>query len=230
MYRFRYTGDYHYLHNRGLLGLLADTSEVYAEIRSQHGLPTLVAPWATTPRWHANLELERDIDVLWMGARSTRRRSRLLDRVRRDLADRGIQMHVADNEENPFIFSEERTRFLNRAKVTLNLTRTWYDDNYSRFALAAGNRSLILSEPLLPHCPAYQAGVHYVSAPLDSIAERIAYFLENEGEREWITANAYKLVTSELTLKRTVQTLLAHAAELAARPQPSVATVAQVPV
>jgi hypothetical protein len=65
---------------------------------------------------------------------------------------------MADNEENPFIFGETRTAFLNRAKITLNITRTWYDDNFSRFAYAVPNRSLVVSEPLLPHCPEYEAG------------------------------------------------------------------------
>lgn len=153
-------------------------SEVYAQLHTRHGLPTIFAPWGSTPEDYADLGLERDIDVLGMGKRATKRRSKHLDRIRGAFADCGVHMHVADNEENPFIFAEERMRFLNRAKITLNLTRTWYDDNFSRFSMAAPNRCLIVSEPLLSHCPSYQPGIHYVAAPIERLAETILYYLK----------------------------------------------------
>jgi hypothetical protein len=143
-----------------------------------------------------------------MGARATRRRSQLLDRVRQELNSYSVNMHVADNEENPFIFGETRTRFLNRAKITLNLTRTWYDDNYSRFVYAIPNRSLVVSEPLLPHCPDFEAGVHYVSAPIDKLAQAIVYYLTHDHERQAIVENAYRLITTKLTFRNSIALLI----------------------
>jgi hypothetical protein len=128
--------------------------------------------------------------------------------VREELRVHGIEIYVADNEENPFIFGEERTRFLNRAKITLNLTRTWYDDNFSRFAIAIPNRSLMVSEPLLPHCPQYKAGVHYVSTPIDSLTEMIVYYLKHDDERLRIIENAYQLVTTVLTWRNSIKTIM----------------------
>lgn len=67
-------------------------------------------------------------------------------------------MYVVDNVENPFVFGEERLRLLNRLTITLNLLPTWYDHAFPyRFHLAAPNRSLVVSEPIPPHCPRYQA-------------------------------------------------------------------------
>src|ERR1044071_5444425 len=100
MARFRYLGDYYYAQRRGWLDIFADTSEIYAEIHRRHGLPTIVAPWGATPQWYKDLGLERDIDVLWMGKRGTRRRSTILNRVRGELEAQGVRMHVADGEEN----------------------------------------------------------------------------------------------------------------------------------
>jgi hypothetical protein len=100
---------------------------------------------------------------------------------------------------------------MNRAKITLNITRTWYDDNFSRFAMAAPNRSLIVSEPMLPHCPEYQAGIHYVAAPIEELAETILHFLRAEDERRAITDRAYTLVTEELTLVNSVRRVMAQA-------------------
>jgi len=208
MHRFRYVGDYAYAFRKGLLDVLADSSQIYGRIFGRRGIPTTYVPWGATPGVYADLGLERDIDVLWMGKRGTRRRSSLLNRVRRELESCGAEMYVADNEENPFIFGETRTRFLNRAKITLNITRTWYDDNFSRFALAVPNRSLVVSEPVLPHCPEYKPGIHYVSAPIDRLAESVAYYLRHDDEREAIVENAYQLATNELTFRSSIARLM----------------------
>jgi hypothetical protein len=213
MRRFRFIGDYEVAFRSGLLDVLADSSQIYGRIFAQHGMPTTYVPWGSTPRICADLGLQRDIDVLWMGKRGTRRRSRLLDRTRRELKSYGAEMYVADNEENPFIFEETRTRFLNRAKITLNITRTWYDDNFSRFAYAVSNRSLVVSEPLLPHCPEYEVGIHYVSAPIERLAECIAYYLTHDDERQVIVENAYQLVTTELTFRNSIARLMDAATE-----------------
>ena len=208
MRRFRFIGDYDVAIQQGLVEVLADSSQIYGRLFAQRGMPTVYLPWGATPMVYADLRLDRDIDVLWMGTRGTKRRSRLLDRVRRELEAYGVEIYVADNEENPFIFGETRTRFLNRAKITLNITRTWYDDNFSRFAYAAPNRSLVVSEPVLPHCPEYEAGTHYISAPIDRLAEAIAYYVTHDEEREVIVENAYKLCTSELALRRGIARLM----------------------
>jgi hypothetical protein len=208
MSRFRYLGDYYYALRRGWLDIFADTSEIYAEIHRQHGLPTIVAHWGATPRWYKDLGLERDIDVLWMGTRGTKRRSLLLDRVRSELETYGVRIHLADGKENPFIFGDERIYYLNRSKITLNITRTWYDDNFSRIALAAPNRSLIVSEPVLPHCPSFIAGTHYVSVPVDSLAQTILFYLDHEEERLRIVDNAYYLVTTKLVFRESIKSIM----------------------
>ncbi|SRR6266498_2450614 len=208
MSRFRYLGDYYYAQRRGWLDIFADTSEVYAEIHRQHGLPTIVAPWGATSQWYKDLGLERDIDVLWMGTRGTIRRSTILDRVRRELESNGARVHVADGKENPFIFGDRRIHFLNRSKITLNITRTWYDDNFSRITLAAPNRSLIVSESVLPHCPSFIAGTHYVSVPVEQLAETIRYYLDHEEERLRIVENAYHLVTTKLAFRESINAIM----------------------
>jgi len=218
MLRFRYVGDYYYAYTKGWLNVFADSSAIYARWHRQHGLPAIFTPWGATPRWYRNLHLERDIDVLWMGSRGSRRRNHLLLQLQRELSRHSVTFHLADNVENSFIFGENRIRFLNRAKITLNLTRTWYDDNFSRFALAAPNRSLIVSEPLLPHCPDYEAGVHYVSAPIEKLSETILYYLAHEEERQRIVENACHLVTTKLTFHNSIKAIM----DAVARTRPAV--------
>jgi hypothetical protein len=213
MKRYSYLGDYHFAFRRGWLNLLVDSSEIYARLHSAHGLPTLAVPWGAVPSWSAELGLERDIDVLWMGARASRRRGSLLDRVREELRRLNIEMYVADNQEHPFVFGPERTRMLNRAKITLNLTRTWYDDNFLRLSIVMPNRSLVVSEPLLKQAREVVAGQHYVEAPIAKLAETIHHFLIHDGERQAIVDRAADLMQTRLTLANSVARIMSAVSE-----------------
>ena len=209
LHKFRYLGDYRHAYRQGWLALLAEFSTLYARLHRRHGLPAIFVPWGAAPDWYADLRLERDIDVLWLGVRRSRRRSQALDWVRAQLAAHGVQMHVVDGVEHPYVFGEERTRLLNRSRITLNLLPTWYDNNLSfRLPLVAGNRSLIVSEPVLAHCPHYVAGTHYVAAPLARLPEAILYYLQHEGERRQIAENAWRLMTRELTMGHSIEILM----------------------
>ena len=217
--RYRYTGDYEYGYRKGWLHVLADSSLIYCRIRSQGGLPTLYAPWGGSTILYDQMNLERDIDVLWIGKRGSARRSHILDQVVRQLKPHGVRIHIADNVENPFIFNGERTEYLNRSKVTLNITRTWYDDNFSRFVLAAPNRSLIVSEPVLEHCREFKPGLHYVAAKIPELAKTILYYLQNDQERHQIVENAYRLVTRDLLFANSLKSILAEVEKARSRMQ-----------
>lgn len=209
MIRYRNVGNFLHARKNGWLDIYGDISAVYAHyLRRQAGFDPVAAPFGSFHKWHEDLGLERDIDVMWMGKRATKRRSQLLDQLRADLRKRGVEMMVFDNEERPFVFDDERTQILNRSKINVNLLRTWYDENSLRFCMAAPNRSMIASEPLLPHVSHYEAGVHYVSSPMKSLADRIVYYLENEDEREQIVQNAYDLMMGELTFRNSVKQLM----------------------
>lgn len=220
MLRYRYVGDYYSAYRSGILSIFADSSTIYAGIHRKHGLPTTYFPWGSTPGWYGDLNLPRDIDVLWLGKRGSQRRSQLIDQVRGELRPHGVRFHVVDNVENPYVFGRDRLIMLNRAKITLNITRTWFDDNFSRFSMAVPNRSLIVSEPMLPHCPEYKAGVHYVSAQIQDLGATILRYLQAEEERCRVVDNAYRLLTEDLTLTNSVAKVMRQADALLQRGHP----------
>ena len=206
--RFRYLGDYLYAHQQGWLDVFADISAVYAGNFRKSGIPALVAPFGAYSGWYADLKLDRDIDVLWMGKRATKRRSQALDQVREELRAHGVEVYMVDNIERPFVYGRERIKLLNRAKITLNLLRTWYDENSLRICMAAPNRSLVVSEPLLPHVPQYKNGIHYVSTPVEQMAKTILDYLKHADERQRIIENAYRLLTTQLTFRGSMQKIM----------------------
>ena len=207
--KFRFMGDYLYLHQNGWIDLFADISEIHANTQKKMGMDPIFAPWGATPIWFEDLGSERDIDVLWLGNRRNKRRSNLIDKIRGQLEEQEINMHVIDNVENPFVYGSERTQILNRTKVFIHLMTRWCDNTFAfRFPLAASNKSLIVSEPFLTHNHLCESGVHYVSAPIETLAERIHYYIENEDERLQIVDKAHHLVTTQLTLKNSLKTIM----------------------
>jgi len=210
MFRFRYYGDLFWLSRHGVLSVLAITSKWIAEFLRARGFDPIVAYIGFHPDWGENLELERDIPVLWLAKISTSRQRRLLNRIRVELRARGIEILVIDGIENPYVFGEERKVILNRTKIVLNILRKKSDNNALRYCLSAPNRALVVTEPTLPHTP-FKSGVHLVEAEIDQMVDTICYYLTHEEERKRIAEQACQLVTTELTMRKGVIRILEKA-------------------
>ena len=216
-FRYRYCGDLLWLQEEGVLTLLVMGSHPNSDFLRELGLDSFQPPSPSFREgWGADLNLKRDVPVLWLGKSATRRRRRYLERVRRDLRALGIEMMVIDGIENPYIFGEARTRLLNRTSIVLNLLRNTWDSHAARFQLAAMNRALVVSEPCLEHT-GFRAGEHFVVAPVGEIARTIQQYLENEEERRQIADRAYDLI-SKTPRKAIYATILEQVFEKSTEP------------
>jgi hypothetical protein len=213
--RYRYYGDLFWLRQKGLLTVLAVWSRWTAQRLSERAFDPLVLTGGRDPSLGRNLGLERDIPVLWIGKMGSDRRSRLLRRLRQELKQRNVEMLVVDGVEHPAVFEEKRTRLLNRTKIMVNLLRQEWDDNSLRYALAAHNGALVVSEPTLPHS-AFRPGEHLVEAPVQRMADTILYYLEHEAERQAIVERAERLIEAHSQPGRGMAPLIEKA--LAGRP------------
>jgi hypothetical protein len=209
-HRFRYYGDLYWLQRQGILSTLVTRSPWKAGFLRARGFDPMVPPSPSYfPGWGADLKLERDIPVLWIGKLATARRRRLLQRLRGELKARGVEILMIDGVENPYVFGEERTILLNRTKIVLNLLRQKWDNNSMRYTLAAQNRALIVTEPTLPHT-SFVHRVHIVEVPIEHMADTICYYLSHEDERQKIVSRAYKLVR-KTSLENTMAQILDQA-------------------
>jgi hypothetical protein len=215
LHRFRYYGDIWRYRRAGLIDVLAVWSPQVGDELTRRGFAPIVVGMGYYPDCGRDLGLMRDIDVLWLGRPGSRRRQRLVERVRRELARRGISLMVVDGVEHPYVFGEARTRLLNRTKIMLNLLRQTWDDNSMRFFFAAANGALVVSEPTLRHSD-FTAGVHLVEAPVGRLAETVQAFLEDEPRRKAIVERARQLAVETLRMETAVRRLVAAAESVGA--------------
>lgn len=223
-FKFRYVGMYDYAVSCGLMGLLMEYSKVYADYYNAMGIPVRYVRWGLLDEARVpQTEDERDIDVLWIGTRRTRRRSQLLDRVIGELKARGRNTYVVDGVTHPPVYGEERAALLGRAKITLNLLPTWYDSALAyRWPLVAASRSLLVSEESLPHAPEYRPGEHYVAAPLASLVDTICHYLDHPEARTPIVERAYHAAVNGHTILDSVRQVMHWAEDMRCNRQPSV--------
>ncbi|MFC2043170.1 hypothetical protein ACFLUA_03355 [Chloroflexota bacterium] len=208
--RFRYYGDLCWLRDANVLSLLVVSSPWIANyLRQRDFAPFNPECLSYYPDWGADLNMERDIPVLWIGKIATARRRRLLNAISNELQNRDLDLMMVDGEHHPYIFGQERTILLNRTKIVLNLLRAKWDNNAMRFHLASLNRAMIVTEPMLPHT-SFVSGEHLVEAPINQIVDSICYYLSHDLERQKIADNAYELIT-----RTTRQEVIAKVMEVA---------------
>jgi hypothetical protein len=103
-YRFRYYGDIFWLRQTGVLTLLSFVTPWTAEYMRARGFNTFSTDgmgYPMKPEWGAELHLERDVPVLWLGTIASKRRAQLLQRIRAELSARGVDIRVIDGVAHP---------------------------------------------------------------------------------------------------------------------------------
>ena len=205
-HRLRILGELQWLHAHGMPDVLAVTSFARAAYLERFGLRCAVIPLGYDPAYCGyDLGLPRDIDIAFVGSVGTGRRKRVLDRLTRSLHNLGINLSLHES-----LYGDARTRILNRTRILLNVLRAPQDFVGQRFLLAAANKALIISEPLLDPRP-FVAGRHLVTAPLAQIVDRIVWYLAHEPERRAIAEAAHQLVTRDLTITGMIARILDRA-------------------
>ena len=191
------------LHRRSLPHVLAVSSLDGADYLLERAITAAHVPLGYLPSHGRDLGLERDIDVLFLGALNVPRRRRLLRRLRA----RGIDVMAEGSWRDPAFWGENRTQLINRAKIFLNLQR--YPGAFSgrRLILGMANKALVVSEPFTSPAP-YVPGKHFVGAPFEELAAVIERYLADERARRQIVEAGHAFVTQELTMVRSVGRIL----------------------
>lgn len=174
------------------------------EVMHRAGIDAEWLPLGYHSEYGRDLGLARDVDVLFLGAMDVPRRRRAVRSLRR----RGVELETAGSWFDHRGWGEERTGLLNRVRIMLNLSRRRGENAGLRLILGMANGALVISEPIFDSSP-FVAGEHYVSASLREMPETIAHYLDREPERARVAKAGQEFATGEVTLRRSVDRLMA---------------------
>lgn len=209
--RLGYLGDLFWMHAHGLPDLLVLSSTVYAKHLATMGMPSLVVARGYHPSYGRLLHNKRDIPAVWMGKLRTRRRRAAVFWLQQQLAKHGLEMYIIDGVTHRFIFGKERTELLNRAWFVLNIWFSDMNDELSiRYFIAGANGAVVLTEPgnnIYPFIPNH----HLVERPIHEMPDAILYYIEHPKEWQRLSENMTHLLTTELTLRRSLEQVMAQA-------------------
>ena len=190
------------LARRGLPDILVASTPGRREFLADRGFSAHWVPLGYESSYGHDMGLSRDIDVLFLGESVPRRR-----RLIRRLGRHGVNVLAMGGWSDPLCWGENRTRLLNRTKILLNLLRYPGELPGIRLILGMANKALVVSEPIYNPLP-YVPGKHYVSATVEEMPEVIDYYLTHDSERERIVNEGHRLVTEQVTMKRSVARIL----------------------
>lgn len=191
------------LAREGIVDLLTVATTVSHAFLTEEGIEAAHIILGYHPIHGHLLELERDIDVLFLGDMRVRRRKKILRRLKQD----GLDVHAVGDYSDPRYWGDSRTELLNRTKILLALARHPSQAADLRLILGMATGALVLSEPVYLPFP-YVPGRHYVEAPIEEMADTARRYLADDEARRRITAEAHAYVTQERTLKRSYADLL----------------------
>lgn len=143
---------------------------------------------------HRKLDLEKDIDVLFVGG--------ITDRRKKELNKLKLKVDITICEN---VFGKEFVNLINRAKIVVNIHSAKHLDTETRVFEVLGCGTFLLSERLSDENP-FTPGVHYMEAELSTFPEMIRYYLSNEEERENIAlAGHMEALNKHSWEKRTIR-------------------------
>jgi hypothetical protein len=189
---------------QGIPDLLLVSTPGGKRFLAEQGIDSTYVPLGYHRAEHGyDMGMERDIDVLFLGALHITRRKMLFKKLR----EKGIHLTAKGSWSDPGVWGENRTRLLNRAKIFLSLQRYPGELSGARLILGMANKALVISEPVNEPGD-FVPGKHFVSAASDEMPDMVDYYLNHQTERESMAAEGHEFVTRQLTMERSVSRIL----------------------
>jgi hypothetical protein len=200
---------------RGLMDAVFVFTPRKAQFLQKYGIASEYLPAGHHPLWGMPGTAKRDIDVIFLGEILRDRRGEIVSRIREELAAAGVALRTMYDFNPVGLWGEERNELLRRCKVYLSVYRHPSDFSGLRFSLGMGNGALIVSEPVADPFP-FVPGEHFVQAPVPDLAGVVLQYLRDDDARARICAQATALLTSDYTMRASVERIVRRARDMAA--------------
>ena len=146
---------------------------------------------------HKRLNRHKDIDVLFVGS-VTERRRKVLEKL-------GRKVNITVRTR---VFGKDFVELINKSKIVLNIHASKRLDTETRIFEVLGSGAFLISETLSEENP-FVPGEHYVECDINNFADKIRYYLENNEARNKIAEAGYEeAVAKHSYLKRTEYEIL----------------------
>jgi hypothetical protein len=172
--------------------------------------------------WSGDEDVEREIDMLYLGAADPRR-DPLLAGLGRELWARECQLLIPPLEPRTgprpdFLHGRAKYERLRSARVLLNLHRTTSSAlEWMRFLEAICNGCVVVSEPCLDSEPLIP-GEHFLAVGAERTADAVNALLDDPERLRGMRGQAYDFVRQELPMSLAADRLGELAAELPRQP------------
>jgi Glycosyl transferases group 1 len=152
---------------------------------------------AIDPSFHRYIEnTPKDIDVLFVGNLLPRRKE-IIDELNKSFL---VTTHTS--------FGQDMVESINRAKIILNIHGTDLLDTETRVYETLACKGFLLTESLSCENP-FQNGIHLVEVKnISELKEKIAYYLNNDFDRERIAESGYQKVIHQHTFQERAKQLI----------------------
>lgn len=190
--------------SRGWINEIFVSTEQKREFLESRGFGSLFLPSGQHSGYGRDLNLTRDIDVLFIGriGKSLRRKSAISE-VFGELRNGGVKTRIVSKG----CFGQDRTCLVNRARVILHLHNYPWDTPWMRWNLAAANGALMATEPLSVPYPLIP-GEHYLSAPLRELPTAILDILHDESKRSKMITECQNLINTSMHLEGSINQIV----------------------
>lgn len=199
-----YTNSYYLrqLARSGIPDVLIVSTPSRREYLAEQGISSHWVPFGYDSTYGSDLKLTRDVDVLFLGTPDDARHRQAVRYLKR----KGVNVLAKGSWTDPACWGNERTKLINRTKIFLGLQRRPGKLSGVRMLLGMANKALVIAEPMYDSSP-YVEGKHFISASLEEMPEVIDHYLRHDSERERITDEAYRFVTEEVTLAKSLASI-----------------------
>lgn len=167
------------------------------------GIKAYYAPLGYHPTFGEPLNLNRDIDVVFLGNTKNSRRRAILENIAKNLKSKKMNLHYPPSP----CMGTERTALLNRTGISINTPMHPWEMAGLRFIMSMACGALVISEPIENPAP-YEPGVHFIQAEIADMPDVIEHYSKHTNERQAIVDTAYRYITQTLTMKNSVQKIL----------------------
>jgi len=150
---------------------------------------------AFDPETYQRINLERDIDVLFVGSLMPRR-MKILEKL-----------SAMFNVSVVSAYGKEACKFYNRAKIILNIHADDYLDTETRIFEVLGSGGFLITEKLSEENPFVHGELIEVSS-IDEMEEKITYYIAHEEERRMIANYGYETANTKHTYLQRAKDLI----------------------